>query len=161
MIIPTLIRANGKLFTRNSCAARVNGLIRIPELDSLDWSDDKPHELVQAMNSGGPPLGKAEGPYACEATLSVYADAASKFELAVLAGSPLAGLNLSAANFQFTVTLSEEIRTRTVIWVNCNIVGRPSRTVGNDGSAIVMQYKIQPEYIIEDGKTLVSLIPPL
>lgn len=161
MIIPNTIRINGKVFTRNSVAVRVNGLVRITEIDTIDWNDEKPHELVPGMNSGGPPIGKAEGNYGCGANIGIYADAASKWEAAVLAGFPLAGLNLSKAIFQLPIVMSEEARVRSAMLVSCNIVGRPTRTVGADGSAIVMQYALQPLYIVEDGKTLVDLLPAL
>jgi len=158
-MIPTLIRLNGKMFTRNSVAVRVNGVFRITEIDSIEWSDEIPHELVNGMNDGGPALGKAPGLYTCSASLGIYADAASKFELAVIASFPPALNNLAAATFQLALVMSEDVRVRSVILVNCNIVGRPSRTVGNDGSAIVMQYALQPTQVIEDGKALVNLIP--
>lgn len=159
MPIPTLVRLNGKMFTRNSVAARVNGVIRIVEIDSLEWSDEVATELVPGMNDGGPPLGVATGNYSCDASIGVYADAASKFEAAVLLGSPTALNNLSAAIFQFPITFREDVRTRSVILVNARIVGRPSRSVGNDGSAIVMNYKLQPTLILEDGKSLVNMVP--
>lgn len=162
MPIPTLIRANGKMFTRNSCAVRLNGVFRCTGIDSLEWSDEVPYELVPGMNDGGPPLGKAPGNYACAASISVYADEASKFEAGVaLTGLSLDPTNLSSYVFQLVIAMREDIRVRSVLLVNCNITGRPSRTVSNDGSAIVMQYALQPTIVIEDGKSLVSLIPAL
>lgn len=159
MPIPALIRANNKMFTRNSCAVRLNGVIRITDVDSIEWSDEVASELIAGMNDGGIPLGKATGPYTCSASISVYADAASRFETAVLLANPLAANNLNAATFQLSVTMREDIRTRVVAIVNCNIVGRPSRTVGNDGSAIVKQYQLQPTIVLEDGKGLVNMVP--
>lgn len=159
MPIPTVVRLNGKMFTRNSTAVRVNGIIRITGIDTITWSDEVATELVQGMNDGGIPLGKGTGPYSCGASISVYADEASKFETAVLLGSPLAGLNLNAAIFQLPIIFREDVRTRSVVLVNCNIVGRPERTVGNDGTAIVKQYQLQPTLVLEDGKSLVNLIP--
>jgi len=162
MIIPTSpILANGKTFTRNSVAIRLNGIFRLTAVDTADWNDEKPHELVQAMNSGGPPLGKAEGVYACGANISIFAPFAPQFEAAILAGDPLAGTNLCAANFQLGIVMSELANTSTALLVNCNIVGRPTRTISNDGTAIVKQYAIQPLFIIEDGKTLVNLLPAI
>jgi len=165
MPIPTLIRANGKMFTRNSCAVRMNGIFRLTDVDSLEWSDERASELVNGMNDGGAPLGKAQGPYTCSASLSVYADAASKFE-AMVRASPLAITNtdpfdLSSFTFQVGIILSEDVRTRAIAWINCNVVGRPSRTVGNDGSAIVKQYQLQPLQIREDGLALVRTIPAI
>lgn len=162
MIIPIgPVRLNNKVFTRNSTAIRVNGVYRVTAVDTADWNDEKPHELIAAMNSGGVPLGKAEGNYACGATLGIYADAAPAFELAVLAGDPLAGTNLSKATFNLIITMAEDIRLSTAAIVGCNIVGRPTRTIGSDGAAIVKQYALQPLYIIEDGKSLVDLLPAL
>lgn len=149
------------MFTRASTSVRINGVLRIVEVDSIEWSDEIPHELVGAMNDGGAPLGKAQGNYGCTASIAVYADAASKFEAMVKSGSPQAALNLSAATFQLNVIMREDVRTRAVTLVNCNIVGRPGRTVGNDGSAIVMQYQLQPTLVIEDGNALVNLLPAL
>lgn len=162
-MIPTTIRLNGKVFTRNSVAVRVNGIFRITEVDSIDWFDEKPHELVPAMNDGGAPLGKGEGNYSCGGTISVYADACSKFETAAMALSPQAraAFNLAAATFQLAITMREDVRTRAVLLVNCNIVGRPQRTVGADGAAIVKQYQLQPTYLTEDGLALVNLLPAL
>lgn len=163
-MIPTLVRLNGKMFTRASTAVRINGIFRITEVDSVEWSDEKPHELVGAMNDGGAPLGKAEGIYACSASISVYADAASKFE-AMIRANPVGGsldpLNLSAFNFQLAIMFREDVRTRSVALINCNVVGRPSRTVGNDGTAIVKQYQLQPTQVREDGLALINTIPAL
>ena len=161
MPIPTLVRANGKMFTRASCAVRINGVFRLPDVDSVEWSDEIPFELVGAMNDGGIPLGKAQGNYTCSASLSVYADAASKFEMMVLAGSPQALNNLAAATFQLGIFMREDVRTGGVVCVNCNIIGRPSRTVGNDGTALVKQYQLQPTLVLEDGKSLVNMVPAL
>lgn len=147
------------MFTRASTAVRLNGVFRVTEIDTIEWSDEIPHELVSAMNDGGAPLGKAPGNYACSASISVYADAAPRFEAAILLANPTAGPNLAAATFQLGITFREDVRTSGVILVNCNIVGRPSRTVGNDGTAIVKQYQLQPTLVLEDGKSLVNLLP--
>lgn len=161
--IPTTIRLNGKVFTRNSVAIRVNGVIRLTGVESVEWSDETPFELVSGMNDAGPPLGKAQGNYACSASISVYADEASKFEAAVRTPGPSipSGPHLSAATFQLVITMREDVRTRVVLLANCNISGRPSRTVGNDGTPIVHQYALQPTLVVEDGETLVNLLPAL
>lgn len=158
-LLPPLVRLNKKMFTRNSVAIRLNGALRITDVDAIDWSDEVPHELVPAMNDGGAPVGKARGMYGCEATIGIYADAAAAWEIAILAASPLALGDLSAANFQLIITMTEDVRSRIVLIQDCNIVGRPSRTVGNDGNAIVMQYKLQPMLIRENGIGLVNNIP--
>ena len=160
-MIPTLIRANGKMFTRNSCAVRLNGVVRVTAVDTIEWSDEVPAELVAGMNDGGMPLGVALGNYTCGASISVHADAAPMFEAAILLGSPLALNNLTAALFQLSITMREDVRTRVVAIVNARIVGRPSRTVGNDGNAIVKQYQLQPTLILEDGKSLVNMTPAI
>lgn len=156
-LAPPLVRLNKKLFTRNSCAVRI-GPVRITDVDSIDWSDEIPHELVAGMNDGGTPIGKIRGMYTCEATLSVYADAASAVELAIIAQGLAVSTDLSAYTFNLLVSMTEDVRTRTALIAQCNVVGRPSRTVGADGNAIVMQYKLQPTYIVEDGKSLVNLL---
>lgn len=163
MIIPTNVRVNGKLMTRNSVAVRVNGVIRTTDLDTINWSDSRPAELIQGMNDGGKPLGKAPGPYACAAGLGVYADAAPAFIASILAGAPLAlaSGNLSDAIFQMIITLTEDVRTRIITWRDCTITERGERTVGNDGSAIIMPYTIQPVVIEEDGLGLYNRIPAL
>ena len=163
MALPTVIRANGRVFTRNSVAVRVNGIVRLVDVDSLEWSDERATELVPGMNNGGPPVGKAVGNYACDASLSIYTDAASIFESAIFLGPSLPSdpTDLTSATFQMSVVLREDFRTRSIVWVNCSLKGRPSRTVGNDGSTIVSQYQIQPTLILEDGKSLASLIPAI
>jgi hypothetical protein len=163
MAIPTLIRANGKMFTRNSCAVRINGVYRLTGIDSIEWSDERPTELVPGMNDGGPPIGKAQGNYGCAGSISVYADESSQFEQAIFVGPSLPSdpTDLSSATFQISVIMREDFRTKVVVLVNCNVKGRPSRTVGNDGNAIVMQYELQPLMVLEDGKSLVTLIPAL
>jgi hypothetical protein len=163
MAIPTLVRLNGKMFTRNSVAVRINGVFRIIGVDSIEWSDERPTELVPGMNDGGPPVGKATGNYGCTGSIGVYADEASNFETAIFLGPSVPGnpLDLTSATFQVGIVMREDVRVRAVTLVNCNIKGRPSRTVGNDGSAIVMQYELQPTLVLEDGKTLASLLPSL
>lgn len=160
-MIPTTVRLNGKVFTRNSVAIRVNGVIRITGVESIEWSDEVPYELVSAMNDGGVPLGKAAGNYTCSASISVYADEVSKFTAAVRLGDPAAGPNLSAATFQLAISMREDVRTKSILLVNCNISGRPTRTVGNDGNAIVHQFQLQPTVVIEDQDALVNLLPAL
>lgn len=139
---------------------RPNGAFRLTGIDSIDWSDEVPMDLVGAMNEGGPPLGKGVGVYTCAAQLSVYLDECAAFELALLALSPLAGSNLSAVVFQLPIIVREEMRTHSALLANCSIKGR-SVTVGNDGSALVKQYTLQPTYIVENGLSLVSLTPSL
>jgi hypothetical protein len=160
-LLPPLIRLNKKLFTRNSIAIRLNGALRITDVDSIDWSDEAPHDLVDAMNDGGAPIGKVRMKYACEATIGIYADAASAWELAILAANPQALGDLTQANFQLLITMTEDIRSRVVTLIDCNIVGRPSRTVGNDGNAIVSQYKLQPMQVRENGLSLLNNIPAI
>lgn len=166
MLIPTSpILSNGKTFTRNSAAIRLNGITRIIAVDSIDWEDDRPNELVQGMNNGGIPLGKADGIYTCSATIGIYGPWAPQFESAVLLGDPIAAAtqpgNLNAATFQLMILMTEGANTIDAELVNCNIVGRPTRTIGNDGATFVKQYKLQPLYIIEDGKSLVNLTPAI
>lgn len=159
-MIPPTIRLNGKVYTRNSVSIRPNGAARITGVDSVQWSDEMPSELIGAMNDGGVPVGKGTGPYKCSASISVYLDEAPAFETIVLLGSPLAGQNLNAATFQLPIIVREDVRLRTVVLVNCNIVGR-SVSVGADGSALVQEYTLQPTLVLEDGKSLVNLIPAL
>src|SRR5688572_18539738 len=99
-MIPALVRLNGKMFTRNSVAVRVNGIFRITSVDNIGWNDEVATELVPGMNDGGIPLGKATGPYACGASIAIHWDYCPVFELAVLSGSPQALNNLNAATFQ-------------------------------------------------------------
>lgn len=157
------VRANGKMMSRASCAIRINGAQRLVDVDSIDWSDEIATELVSPNVNNRPPLGVVKGNYGCTASIAIHADACDAFEQAALEGSSLPSLpsfvapNLSGPRFQLTITMREEMRTRTVQLVNCVIVGRPSRTVSADGSgAIVKQYQLQPLLILEDGKTLVN-----
>lgn len=161
MGLPVFVRANGKMFTRNSTAIRLNGIIRLTDVDSIEWSDERPAELVLAMNDGGAPLGQALGNYNTDASISLYADYCTLFEAAVLAANPTALNDLSACTFSIAISMMEDVRLRTVMLVGCRIVGRPSRTVGNDGSAIVKQYALKPTLILENGLALVNLTPSL
>lgn len=163
MAIPSVVRVNGRTFTRNSVSVRVNGIIRLIDVDSIEWSDERPTELVPGMNNGGLPVGKAQGNYACDASISVYADAASIFETAINLGPSLPSdpTDLTSATFEMSIGMREDFRTRIVNWVNCTIKGRPSRTVANDGTNLVAQYAIQPLAILEDGKFLGTLIPAI
>ncbi len=160
-MIPT-VRLNGTLFTRRSVAVRLNGISRITAIDSLEWSDEVPAELVSAMNDGGIPLGKALGNYTCSASMSVYLDAAKAFELEVMALNPLAlaSGNLAAATFQLSIIAREEARVCNVVLVNCSIKAR-ANSVGSDGSALVKQYTLQPTMVLENGLGLANLIPAI
>ncbi len=160
-MIPT-IRLNGNVFTRKSTAVRINGVYRLNGIDSMEWSDELPAELVSAMNEGGVPLGKAIGNYTCAASMSVYLDECAAFEAGIMALSPIAIAEgrLGAAVFQIAVITREEVRTRTVVLVNCNITGK-SDSIAADGSARVKQYTLQPTVVIEDGLSLVRLTPAL
>lgn len=160
-MIPT-IRLNGKVFTRASTAIRLNGVFRLNGVESMEWSDELPAELVAAMNEGGLPLGKAQGNYTCSASISLFLDECAAFEAAVMAMSvpPATPGQLSSANFQLSVITREEARVRPVIIANANIVGK-SDSVSADGSARVKQYTLQPTVIIENGLSLVRLTPAL
>jgi hypothetical protein len=160
-MLPT-IRLNGKVFTRASTAIRLNGVFRLNGVESAEWSDELPHELVSAMNEGGLPLGKGEGNYTCSASISLYLDECAAFESAVMATSvpPATPFKLSSANFQISIITREEARVRPVILANCNIVGK-SDSVSADGSARVKQYTLQPTVVIENGLALVRLTPAL
>lgn len=163
-MIPPQIRVNGKMLTRNSVAVRLGGIIRLTAVDSIDWSDEIPAELVAAMNDGGAPLGKAFGSYTCAASIGIYLDEAPAFEAAVLAQDPVGvaagGGALSAANFQLLAVAREEARTHATTLVNCSIKKR-AVTVGNDGSALVKTYELQPTVVVEGGLSLIRLIPAL
>ncbi|MBX3205112.1 MAG: hypothetical protein KF764_08580 [Labilithrix sp.] len=159
MFSPT-IRANGKPFTRNSVSVRPNGLLRLTGIDSVNWSDEVAMDLVPGMNDQGMPLGVAVGNYTCAASISFYPDEAGLFENMILALNPLAAGNLSAAVFQLPIVMREDLRVRMVTIVNARIKGR-SVSVSNDGSALVQEYQLQPMLVLEDGKSLVSLIPAL
>jgi hypothetical protein len=161
MGLPITIRLNGKAFTRNSVSIRPNGLTRFKDVDSVSWSDERPSELVQPMNDGGISLGKAVGNYTCDASISVFLDACGAFE-EIIALSPgvTNPLDLSSVNFQLPIIIREEVRVRSVILVNCTIKKR-SVSVGSDGTALVQEYGLQPTMILEDGRSLISLIPAL
>jgi hypothetical protein len=163
-MIPPVIRLNGKLLTRNSVSIRLNGVIRLTAVDSTDWSDEVPAELVQGMNEGGPPLGKAMGPYSCAASMGVYLDYAAAFEAAVLASDPVGaatgGGNLAACNVQLMIIAREDARVHATTLVNCSIKGRGT-AVGNDGAALVKMYQLQPTIVLENGLSLVRMTPAL
>lgn len=160
MILPPLVRLNGKAFTRQSVAVRLNGLFRIVGIDNIKWDDETPTELVSGMNDQGMPVGKATGNYTCSASMAVYLDEAELVDAYVLGSNPTAGTNLSAANFQLLVSMREDVRFLTVAMVNCNIKKR-GVTVGSGGEALVREYDLQPTAIIENGKSLVNILPSL
>jgi hypothetical protein len=158
-MIPT-VRLNGTVFTRKSTAIRLNGVSRITAVDSLEWSDEVPAELVSAMNDGGVPLGKAIGNYGCAASIGIYLDASAAFEAELMLTNPLAAGNLSAVTFQLSIIAREDVRSCNVVLVNCNIKGR-ANSVGNDGSALVKTYTLQPTMVLENGIGLVNIIPAI
>ncbi len=158
-MLPT-IRINGKVFSRKSVSVRPNGAFRLTAIDSIEWSDERPAELVNGMSGGGMPEGKSVGNYNCSATLSVYADASVNFERELLLLSPLAGTNLADVTFQLPIIISEDFRNYTALLINCSIVGR-KMSVGNDGSALVKEYTLQPTAIVDNGLSLVNLLPAL
>jgi hypothetical protein len=158
-MIPT-IRVNGKVHTRRSVAVRLNGVSRLTAIDSLDWSDEVPAELVGAMNGGGPPLGKALGNYTCAASLGMYLDASAAFEAELLVLNPQALGSLADAIFQLVVNVSEDARLVSTTLVNCTITSR-AVTVGSDGAALVKTYALQPTMVVTNGGSLVSLVPAL
>lgn len=160
-MIPT-IRLNGRVFTRASTAIRLNGVFRLNGVESAEWSDELPSELVPGMNEGGLPLGKGDGNYTCAASISLFLDECTAFETAVMAMSvpPATPFKLSSANFQLSIVTREEVRVRPVLLMNCNIVGQQN-SVSADGSARVKQYTLQPTAVIENGLSLVRLTPAL
>ena len=159
-----LVRLNGQMFTRKSVSVRLNGLARIKGIDSIEWNDAVPKELVGGMNSGGPPLGQAHGNYTCAGSISLYMDTAIAFARAIgviqAAFDPTSIGALASAPFTINVAFKEDIRVGTVILSGCTIAGRDN-SVGNDGSALVKKITLQPTIVIEDGFSLVSLIPAL
>lgn len=152
------IRLNGKLFTRTAVAVRLNGVDLLAGVDAINWSDERPTELVQGLNQGGIPLGKAEGNYTCSADISLYGDEGALFEKKLLLLDPTALGNVSRVNFQLMIQFREELRTRSVLLVNCNVKGQSSG-VSNGGDAIVEQYTLQPLVIVRDGAALANLLP--
>jgi len=158
------IRLNGKLFTRNSVAIRVNGLFRISGVDTIDFSESQPHETVAPMNENGPPAGKAPGVYTCTATMGIYLDEALLFEAMLLADPTqlMTGLALASKNFTLGFSASEDmgIRSYRASLNSCNITDR-SQSVSADGSHLVMQYTLKPTYITTNGYALINLIPSL
>ncbi|AKV03192.1 hypothetical protein AKJ09_09855 [Labilithrix luteola] len=160
MGLPVVVRVNKQMFTRKSVSIRPNGLARLTEVDSLEWSDEVAKELVPGMNDGGAPLGQAHGNYSCAASISVYLDACDKFETIIMALDPIATAqgNLAAAVFQLPIITREELRVSTALLVDCTIAAG-AISVGNDGSALVRQYTIQPTYIIENGRSKINLLP--
>jgi hypothetical protein len=157
-----VIRANGRVFSRNSVAVRLNGTKRLTDVYSIDWEDERPAEQIPANHDGGAPLGVALGDYKCSASIGIYADVANDFEDAVLGVSfdsvlPVGGIkNLTESIFQLGIVMREDVRSRFIAIINCRIVGRPSRVVSDDGKALVALYTLAPTLLIEDGKTLCS-----
>lgn len=162
MAISPLVRLNGKMMTRSSCAVRVNGVIRLSDVDTVDWSDERPVELVGAMNDGGLPAGKAFGNYTCDSSIGVYADAADLFETAINLGPSLPGdpFDLTSATFQLIISMREDVRLRVVTLLSCTIKSRAT-SIGSDGASLVVKYGLQPLAVLENGKTLATLIPAL
>lgn len=70
------------------------------------------------------------------------------------------GGNLSRCNFQLMVIAREDARVNAVTLVDCSIKGRAT-AVGNDGSALVKQYQLQPRIVLENGLSLVRMTPAL
>ena len=158
-MLPT-IRLNGKMHTRRSVAVRLNGVIRLTAIDSIDWSDEVPAELIGGMNNGGPPLGKALGDYGCAASMGMYLDATAAFEASLLTLNPLALGNLADATFQLVINVIEDTRLVNTVLVNCTITSR-AVTVGSDGAALVKTYALQPTTVVTNGASMVSLVPAL
>ncbi len=155
-----MMRLNNFMFSRASTTVRLNGLMRINGLDAIEWADEVPQELVGGMNNGGPPLGKTRGAYTCSASMTFYEDEASTFmKLLALQDPTLLG-DLAKINFQIGIALREEIRVSTVILANCTLKGR-TNSVGNDANALTKVVPLQPQMIIQDGLSLVSLVPAL
>jgi|GEM_PF-1000357 len=156
-----LVRLNGKMFTRNSVAIRINGGFRITDVDEVEWDDELSTALVTPMNDNAKPLGIARGNYGCSASISIHADAAYKFEDVirenpVSVSLPGAVRNLTEDTFAVVVSMAEGERTRHTLLIGCIIIGRPSRTVGADGKGVVLKYALQPTYIVEDDKALIN-----
>lgn len=162
MAISPLVRLNGKMMTRSSCAIRVNGVFRLTDVDSTDWSDERPVELVGAMNDGGLPAGKALGNYTCDASIGIYVDAADAFETALNLGPALPGdpFDLTSSTFSLIISMREDVRLRVVTLVNCTIKSRAT-SIGSDGASLILKYGLQPLAVLENGKTLATLIPAL
>lgn len=160
MSLPNVIRINGKLHSRRSVSVRPNGAFLLTAIDTIEWSDEVQQDLVNGMNQGGPPLGKTDGNYNCSASLSVYSDYVTTFEQQIRLLSPLAGTDLSDVNFQLPILIREDLRVYTAVLVDCSIKGR-SMSVSNDGSALVKQYTLQPRVIVENGLSLVNLLPSI
>lgn len=160
MALAPLVRLNGRLYTRNSVTLRFLGVDVLKGIDSLDWSDEKPYELVSQVNQGGPPAGKAEGIYKCDASLGLYVDEGDLWEkaLMIIAAASLGGNDITKANFPLSLTYREDFRTRVVVLSDVNVVGQSSG-VSNDGKALVTNYKLQPKVIVAGGAALCNLFP--
>lgn len=160
MILPPMVRINVRLHTRASVTLRFQGVDIMTGIDSIDWSDEKPYELVPGLNQGGPPLGKAEGIYKCDASLGLYTDSGDIYEkaLLVIAAASLGGTDITKANHQLTLTYREDARVRVVVLADTNVTGRSSG-VSSDGKALTTVYKHQPRVVLAGGASLVNMLP--
>lgn len=154
------VRLNRRVFTRNSVSMKLQAADLITGLDTANWSDTRALELVNGANQGGAPLGKAEGEYGCSADFALYADEAILFEKKLFLLDPVAAAsqNLSRVNFQMMFQFREDVRLRTILWVNCSIAGQASG-VSSGGDKTVETYTVQPELILRDGAALAHVIP--
>ena len=155
-----LIRLNNFMFSRVSTTVRLDGLVRINGLDAVEFADEVPQELVSGMNNGGIPIGKARGAYTCSASLTFFEDEATVFMKLIAAKDPTALGALTAINFNITVSFREELRVSTVLIGDATLKGR-TNSVGNDANALTKQVPLQPKYIMQDGLSLVSLVPAI
>lgn len=152
------IRLNNYVFSRNSVAVRLNGLDRLTGVESINWSDEVPVELVPGLNDQGIPLGKVSGNYTCAADISLYEDEAQLFEQKLALLDPTALGNLAKINFQLPISYREDVRIGTAMIVNCSIKNR-EWSVSTDGSALVRKFTLQPQVVLSNGFSLCNLIP--
>lgn len=152
------IRLNNHVFGRNSVAVRLNGGDRIIGVESINWSDEVPVELVPALNDQGMPLGKVSGNYACASDISLYEDEAQLFEQKLGLLNPAALGNLSQVNFQLVISYREDVRIGTAMIANCSVKGR-EWAVSTDGSALVRKITLQPMVVLSNGFSLCNLVP--
>lgn len=161
-MLPPLIRLNKKMHTRASATIKYDGTTTLTGVDTLEWSDEKPYELVLPVNKGGPPAGKAEGLYKCSASIALYSDLAAIWEAALLikATAMLGGTDITKAEFNLLLSYREDARIRTVAILDANVVKR-SEGIANDGSKIVTKYDLQPRLVVTGGAALVNMLPSL
>lgn len=161
MILPPLVRLNGRLFGRASVSVYLDGT-PFDAVDSAEWSDEKPYEKVFGLNRGGPPLGEVEGQYSSSASIGMYSDAAQPFENALMikAAAMGGGTDITRAMFTMVFSYAELERRRVVILQNCRVTKR-GNAVSNDGSALVDTYDILPRVVLAGGAALVNLLPSL